>query len=163
MPLSEVAKEKQQALYTREPVTVLNDAGESSLDDDDKFPLDELLNDLLVSVLEAAQEQCEEKKWARCTVPLVCKAWNELYRTKDSSPLHKTLELDFVEEIKSATALMGGPMGGFSPLQRRRRPPHDIRGGGVGSSPPCPRFEGHLVGREERRLGAHALRRGALQ
>ena len=34
-----------------------------------------------------------DQRWVRHTFPLVCRAWAELYRSKDASPLHETLEV----------------------------------------------------------------------
>jgi len=42
-----------------------------------------------VSVFVAVGDQ----RWVRHTFPLVCRAWAELYRSKDASPLHETLEV----------------------------------------------------------------------
>ena len=57
-----------------------------------KFPLNDLPNDLLVSVFEAVGDL----RWARRTVPLVCKAWAELERSQGASPPHETLEVDIL-------------------------------------------------------------------
>ena len=92
----------------------------------------------------------EDQGWVRHTVTLVCKYWDELYRSQDASPLHETLELHFRKEVERASAREGGPH-------------HEGRCAGVGSEPPCcPRLEGHLVGPEARRLGAQAAVRGGI-
>ena len=59
------------------------------------FPLNDLPNDLLVSFFETAQENYKDTSWARRTFPLVNKVWAELYCTKNASPLHETLQVDF--------------------------------------------------------------------
>ena len=51
-----------------------------------------------MSVFEAVGDPI----WVRHPVPLVCKAWAELYRSQDSSPLHETLEVDFQKEEAAA-------------------------------------------------------------
>ena len=81
-----------EAEDTLEPVAALDDA--------DKFPLNDLPNDLLVSVFEAIGDL----RYVRHTFSLVCKAWNELYCSQAASPLHETLEVNFYEEINSALA-----------------------------------------------------------
>jgi hypothetical protein len=44
----------------------------------------------------------------RHTVPLVCKAWDELYRSQGASPLHEMLKVNFEEEIENTAARDGG-------------------------------------------------------
>ena len=114
-----------------EPVAVLDN-------DVPKFPIGDrpkTINDLPKELLVSAFEAVDDLRYVRHTVPLVCKAWDELYRSQDASPLHETLEVDFTREEVA----------------------------GAGSSPPlCPRLEGHLVGREARRLDAQAAPRGRL-
>ena len=60
--------------------------------------INDLPNDQLVSIFMAIGDQI----MVRHTIPLVCKAWAELYRTKDASPLHETLEVDFDKEVARA-------------------------------------------------------------
>ena len=60
--------------------------------------INDLPNDQLVSIFMAIGDQV----MVRHTIPLVCKAWAELYRTKDASPLHETLEVDFDKEVARA-------------------------------------------------------------
>ena len=74
----------------------------------DFFPLNDLPNDVLVSVFAAARAPT----WVRRTFPCVCKAWNELYRSKDASPLHETLVVDFDEEVQRAAAAAAREGGG---------------------------------------------------
>ena len=57
--------------------------------------IEDLPKEILVSILMAS----EDPFWVRHTFPLVCKAWNELYLSKDASPLHEALEVDFRKEI----------------------------------------------------------------
>ena len=64
--------------------------------------INDLPNDQLVSIFMAIGDQV----MVRHTIPLVCKAWAELYRTEDASPLHETLELNLWEETKTAMAGM---------------------------------------------------------
>ena len=56
--------------------------------------LKDLPNDVLVSVFVASKDP----HWVRHTIPLVCKAWTELYLSKDASPLHEKLVVDFLKE-----------------------------------------------------------------
>ena len=58
----------------------------------------DLPNDVLVTVFVAV----DDNSWVRHTVPCVCKQWNELFRSKDASPLHETLEVDFGKEAAAA-------------------------------------------------------------
>ena len=60
--------------------------------------MNDLPNDVLVSVFVAVGDQ----RLVRHTFPLVCRAWPELYRSKDASPLHETLEVDFWKEVAAA-------------------------------------------------------------
>ena len=60
----------------------------------------------------------EDDDWVRDTVPLVCKEWAELYRSKDASPLHETLEVDFEKEVENTVAREGGPRRGLRPITR---------------------------------------------
>ena len=66
-------------------------------DDDDgpKLTINDLPKELLVSIFAAI----DNPTWVRFTFPCVCKAWAELYRSKDASPLHETLEVDFRKEV----------------------------------------------------------------
>ena len=59
--------------------------------------IEDLPKEILVSILMAT----EDPFWVRHTFPLVCKAWNELYLSKDASPLHETLDVDFESEVGS--------------------------------------------------------------
>ena len=60
--------------------------------------INDLPNDQLVSIFMAVGDRL----MVRHTIPRVCKAWAELYRTKDASPLHETLEVDFYKEVERA-------------------------------------------------------------
>jgi hypothetical protein len=60
----------------------------------------DLPKELLVSVFAAVGDH----NWVRRTFPLVRKEWAELYRTRDASPLHGTLEVDFRNELERARA-----------------------------------------------------------
>ena len=62
------------------------------------FPLNELPEEVLVSVFDAVGDL----DWVRRTVPFVCKAWDELYRSRDARSLHETIKLDFRGEVESA-------------------------------------------------------------
>ena len=66
-------------------------------DDDDgpKLTINDLPKELLVSIFAAI----DNPTWVRFTFPCVCKAWAELYRSKDASPRHETLEVDFRKEV----------------------------------------------------------------
>ena len=65
--------------------------------------MNDLPNDVLVSVFVAVGDQ----RLVRQTFPLVCRAWPELYRSKDASPLHETLEVNFRKEAEGAAAREG--------------------------------------------------------
>ena len=62
--------------------------------------INDLPKEMLVSIFMALKDL----RWVRHTIPLVCKAWNELYCSKDASPLHAELEVDFYEEIERTKA-----------------------------------------------------------
>ena len=105
-----------EAFNTRELTASLGD-------DVPKFPIDDrpkaindLPNDVLVSVFIAV----EDDDWVRDTVPLVCKEWAELYRSKDASPLPETLEVDFEKEVENTVAREGGPAVAFAPSRGPR-------------------------------------------
>ena len=61
-------------------------------------PIDVLSNDVLVSIFAAI----DDPNFVRRTIPLVCKDWAELYRSKDASPLHETLYINFATEVERA-------------------------------------------------------------
>ena len=104
----------EKALDTRELSAALN------LDDDDDddgaattagpsststpppppkpLTINDLPKEILVSVLIALNDQ----RWVRHNIPLVCKAWNEIFCSKDASPLHEALEVDFEKEVERA-------------------------------------------------------------
>lgn len=111
--LSEVTKEKQRktpALFEKHRSNrAMAEASDNrgaqrlalvaSLDDDGaKFSLNDLPNDLLVSIFEAVGDPIS----VRHTVPLVCKAWDEVYCSQDTTPLNETLEVDFQKEPERA-------------------------------------------------------------
>jgi len=87
-----------EALDPRELDAALGDDVPKFPIDDRPRTIDDLPKELLVSVFEAVEDQT----WVRRTVPLVCKEWAELYRTRDASPLHETLEVDFRKEVEVA-------------------------------------------------------------
>ena len=62
--------------------------------------LTDVPNQVLVSILIVAAE--DYYNWARLTVPFVCKAFRDLYRSRDASPLHEKLWLDFEAEADAA-------------------------------------------------------------
>ena len=77
-------------------------------DDDRELTINDLPKELLVSIFIAV----ELPFWVRHTVSLVCKDWAELYCSKDASPLHETLEIDFWREAERvAAAREGEPRG----------------------------------------------------
>ena len=89
---------------TLEPVAALDD------DDVPKFPIDDLpktINDLPKELLVSVFEAVEDQSWVRLTFPLVCKEWAEIYRSRDASPLHETLEVDFEKEVQGAATREG--------------------------------------------------------
>jgi len=93
----------------------------ASLDDDvPKFPVDnrpKTINDLPKELLVSIFESVDDLYWVRRTVPLVCKAWDELYRSQDASPLHETLEVDLLKEALEAQKRFQDP----SPFVRASR------------------------------------------
>jgi len=93
----------------------------ASLDDDvPKFPVDnrpKTINDLPKELLVSVFESVDDLYWVRRTVPLVCKAWDELYRSQDASPLHETLEVDLLKEALEAQKRFQDP----SPFVRASR------------------------------------------
>ena len=107
-----------EAFDTRELVEALK----PECNDADFFPLNKLPNDVLVSIFEAVEDQ----RWVRHTVPLVCKEWDELYRSKNASPLHETLEVHFKEEVKRAwqewLRLVARPVAGAAATQQELAP-----------------------------------------
>jgi len=78
----------------------------------DFFPINNLPTDLLVTIVALAAEQMDIGKrpwdspkgptWIRHSFPLVCKRWNAIFATKDASPLHETLLVNFGKEILAA-------------------------------------------------------------
>ena len=77
-----------EAFDTRELAAALDgDAGA-------ELTITDLPNDVLVSIFEAVGDL----RYVRHTAPCLCKEWAELYRSQDASPLHETLEVDFLEE-----------------------------------------------------------------
>ena len=91
-----------EAFDTRELAATLDDV-EFPVDDDRPKTMNDLPNDVLVSVFVAVGDQ----RLVRHTFPLVCRAWPELYRSKDASPLHETLEVNFRKEAEGAAAREG--------------------------------------------------------
>ena len=57
--------------------------------------INDLPKEMLVSIFMAVGNQNE----VRDTIPRVCKAWNDLYCSKDASPLHEELVVDFKGEV----------------------------------------------------------------
>ena len=84
----------------REPVAALMDRK----DDANAKPL--TIGDLPVEMLVSIFMALEDVDWVRHTIPRVCKAWAELYRSKDASPLHEKLEVSFSKEIEGSGAEM---------------------------------------------------------
>ena len=58
----------------------------------------DLPKEMLVSIFMAINDP----RWVRHTFPCVCKEWNEIFCSKDASPLHETLEVDFDSEVRRA-------------------------------------------------------------
>ncbi len=74
-------------------------------DDVPKFPVNDLpklINDLPKELLVSIFVAVNNLRWVRHTVSCVCKEWSELYRSRDASPLHETLEIDLEKEAWSA-------------------------------------------------------------
>jgi len=62
--------------------------------------LTDVPNQVLVSILMLAADH--DEIWARFTILSVCKAFRDLYRSRDASPLHEVLFLDFAKEVTAA-------------------------------------------------------------
>ena len=75
-------------------------AGPSSTSTPPQPPKPLTINDLPKEMLVSIFMAIEDLRWVRQTIPLVCKAWNEIYLSKDASPLHETLEVNFYKEVK---------------------------------------------------------------
>ena len=90
-----------------------------------KLSVNDLPKELLVSIFIAV----EDDLWVRRTVPLVCKEWNEIYRSQDMSPLHETLEADFWKDGPTSPEVVArlensrglGPVGRAAVWERPRR------------------------------------------
>ena len=63
--------------------------------------LTDLPNDMLVTIFVAIVNP----SWVRHNIPCVCKAFRDLYRSRDTSPLHERLFLHFAEEVAAARAV----------------------------------------------------------
>ena len=86
----------------------------AALDDDAPF-INDLPKELLVSIFIAVRGRV----WVRHTIPCVCKAWAELCRSQDASPVHETLVVDFKKEVESVAARKEeGPRRGIGPVAR---------------------------------------------
>ena len=94
-----------EAFDTRELGKALDDsaAATTSTPQEPPPPIDVLSNDVLVSILAAV----DDPNWVRRTIPLVCKGWAELSRSKDASPRHETRYVDFYNEAKRAVEAGG--------------------------------------------------------
>ena len=68
----------------------------AALDDDRELTINDLPNDVLVSIFAAVGDL----QFVRHNIPSVRQGWAELYRTQDASPLHETLEVDFRKEAR---------------------------------------------------------------
>ena len=107
-----------EANDTLEPVTALDD------DDDDvpEFPINDLpktINDLPKELLVSVFIAFEDPILVMQPVPLVCKEWDEIYRSQDASPLHETLEVDLRTEVeRAAAAREWAPCRGLRPITR---------------------------------------------
>jgi len=62
--------------------------------------LTDVPNQVLVSIFVVAAGV--DKFWARFTIHYVCKAFRDLYRSRDASPLHSLLWLDFAGGVAAA-------------------------------------------------------------
>jgi hypothetical protein len=62
--------------------------------------LTDVPNQVIVSILRLATD--DDALWAKFNVPFVCKAFRDLYRSRDASPLHDALVLNFEEEVAKA-------------------------------------------------------------
>jgi len=108
-----------EANDTLEPVAALDDD-----DDDDvpEFPINGLpktINDLPKELLVSVFIAFEDPILVMQPVPLVCKEWDEIYRSQDASPLHETLEVDLRTEVeRAAAAREWAPCRGLRPITR---------------------------------------------
>jgi len=104
-----------------EPVAALDDDDD---DDDDvpEFPINDLpktINDLPKELLVSVFIAFEDPILVMEPVPLVCKEWDEIYRSQDASPLHETLEVDLLTEVeRAAAAREWAPCRGLRPITR---------------------------------------------
>ena len=148
-------------------------AGPSSTSTPPQPPKPLTINDLPKEMLVSIFMAIEDQTWVRWTVPLVCKAWNEIYLSKDASPLHETLDVDFYKEVKRAVeededllrALRNVPAVPFGGLPRRI-----VRGSRSETLPLLPPVQApRVISWAERRAGSvHKLKlnggfRGALE
>ena len=60
------------------------------------------LTDLPDQVLVSILIEVYKMSWVRYSFASVCKAFRDLYRSRDASPLHETLWLDFEDEVAMA-------------------------------------------------------------
>ena len=62
--------------------------------------LTDVPNQVLVSIFIVAMG--DDERWARLTIPFVCKAFRDLYCSRDASPLHDVIFLEFAKEVAAA-------------------------------------------------------------
>ena len=63
------------------------------------------LTDLPDQVLVSILIEVYKMSWVRYSFASVCKAFRDLYRSRDTSPLHERLFLHFAEEVAAARAV----------------------------------------------------------
>ena len=108
----------EEAFDIRELVAALNN------DTGDAKPL--TINDLPKEILVSTCIASANPTWVKHTFPRVCKEWDEIYWSKDASPLHETLEIDCGKEVYIALAT--GALEGWG----RRRSPGPTAAGAAG-------------------------------
>ena len=88
----------EKAFDTRELAAALNAPAGADAGTPKPLTINDLPKEILVSIFIAVDDLI----WVRHTFPRVCKWWNEIYLSKDASPLHETLEVDFKKEVRRA-------------------------------------------------------------
>ena len=75
----------------------------SSISISERRPLKftDLSNDVLILIFA----KFLDRRWAIRTFPCVCRAWRDLFRSRDASPLHEVLEI--CPQVDSAAGAVG--------------------------------------------------------
>ena len=73
----------------------------SSISERRPLKLTDLSNDVLILIFATINYP----RWAIRTFPCVCRAWRDLFRSRDASPLHEVLEI--CPQVDSAAGAVG--------------------------------------------------------